>query len=79
MDIKEYRKLSRDFKKRIELMKKTSKEEAIQVFFEMCDFGLENYISVEKKRFPDKSIKQIIIEMHDKREKRRRRNRNKWK
>ena len=50
-------------------MKKTSKEEAMQIFFEMCDFGLENYISVEMKRFPDKSIKQIIIEMHDRREK----------
>lgn len=76
MDVKEHRKLSRDFKKRIEFMKKTSKEEAMQVFFEMCDFGLENYISVEKMRFPDKSIKQIIIEMHERHEKCRRRNRN---
>ena len=79
MDIMEYRKLSRDFKTKIELMKKTSNEEAMRVFFEMCDFGLENYISIEKARFPDKSIKQIIIEMNDKHEKHKRRERNIWK
>ncbi|MHA1491071.1 MAG: hypothetical protein ACTSRI_15660 [Promethearchaeota archaeon] len=71
---KSYRKISRNFKGRIELMKRIPKEDAIKIFFEMCDFSLENYIKTERLRFPNKSIKEIIINMHDLYEKRQRRN-----
>jgi len=41
---KNYRKKTRDFKGRIELMKKIPKETSISLFFELCNFNLNNYI-----------------------------------
>ncbi len=61
---KEYRKISRDFKSLIELTKKTSQEELTKIFFEMCNLGLNSYIETEKERNPDKSVKEIIIDMY---------------
>jgi len=57
---KNYRKKTRDFKGRIELMKKIPKETSISLFFELCNFNLNNYIKTEKERYPNKSIKDII-------------------
>ena len=64
---KNYRKLSRNFKNKIKLIEKIPLEDNISLFFEICDLNLNNYIDTEQKRFPEKSIKEIIIEMHKKR------------
>jgi len=62
-----YRKLSRGFKNKIKLIDRVPIEDTINLFFEICDLNLNNYIDIEQKRFPEKSIKKIIIEMHRKR------------
>lgn len=59
----------RNFKGRIELMKKTPLKDLESMFLELYELGLKEYIRVEKERFPGKSRKEIIIEMyklHDK-------------
>lgn len=75
---KDYRKIIRNFKGRIEYMKRTPTEISIKLFFEMCNFGFNIYIETEKKRFPNKSLKEIIIDMHKFHEKIRGR-KHKWK
>jgi hypothetical protein len=64
-----YRKIVRDFKGRMEFMNRTPPEDAVKIFFEICDIGINNYIRIEKERFPNKSIKEIVLEMHNIREK----------
>ena len=60
-----YRKIVRNFKGRMEFMNKTPTIDAVKT---------------EKKRFPDKSIKEIILEMHKFHEKLKAMGRkNKWK
>jgi hypothetical protein len=64
-----YRKTIRDFKGRIELMKKTDLEKIESIFLELYELGLRDYLEMEKKRHPDKTHKEIIIGMyqfHDK-------------
>ncbi|MCK4779603.1 MAG: hypothetical protein KAT57_05420 [Candidatus Lokiarchaeota archaeon] len=61
---KNFRKIARDFKGRIELMKKIPIETSISLFFELCNFNLNNYIKTEKERYPNKSIKDIVIKMY---------------
>jgi len=61
---KNFRKLARDFKGRIELMKKIPVETSISLFFELCNFNINNYLKIEKERYPSKSIKDIVINMH---------------
>ncbi|KKN58059.1 hypothetical protein LCGC14_0555750 [marine sediment metagenome] len=61
---KNFRKIARDFKGRIELMNRIPAEASISLFFELCNFNLNNYIKIEKERYPDKSIKDIIIKMY---------------
>ncbi len=61
---KNFRKIARNFKGRIELMNKIPVEASISLFFELCNFNLNNYIKVEKERYPNKSIKDIIINMY---------------
>ena len=64
-----FRKITRDFKGRIELMKKTELKKIESIFLEIFELGLQDYIQKEKKRYPDKSHKEIIIDMyqlHDK-------------
>ena len=57
-----FRKKARNFKGRIELMKKLPDEASISLFFELCNFNLNNYIKTEKERYPNKSVKEIIIQ-----------------
>ncbi len=76
-----YKKTVRNFKGRMEFMNKTPTEDAVKIFFEICDFGINNYIRIEKERFPNKSIKEIVLEMHKFREKKKiigRKNINVW-
>jgi len=75
-----YRKTVRNFKGRMEFMNKTPTKDAVKIFFEICDLGINNYIRIEKERFPNKSIKEIVLEMHKFREKIKKRGRkNRWK
>jgi len=60
-----YRKTVRNFKGRMEFMNRTPTEDAVKIFFEICDLGINNYIRIEKERFPNKSIKEIVLEMHN--------------
>lgn len=63
------RKKARDFKGRIELMKTTNLEEIESLFLEIYDLGLKDFLQKEKYRHPNKTQKQIIIDMyklHDK-------------
>ena len=59
-----FRKRVRDFKGRIELMKKIPIETSISLFFELCNFNLNNYIKTERERYPNKTLKEIVIAMH---------------
>ena len=66
---KNYRKMVRNFKGRIELINKISQEDSLNLFFEMCDFFLNNYIKTEKERFPNKPIREILLDMYKNHEK----------
>ena len=59
------RKSIRDFKGRIELMKKTDLKKIESIFLEIYELGLQDYIQKEKERYPNKTHKEIIIEMYN--------------
>ena len=64
-----FRKKARDFKGRIEMMKRTNLEKIESLFLELFELGLIDFIQKEKERHPNKTHKEIIIEMyqyHDK-------------
>ena len=63
------RKMIRDFKGRIELMNKTDLKKVESLFLELYELGLQDYLRIEKEKYPEKSHKEIIIQMyqfHDK-------------
>lgn len=59
-----FRKIARDFKGRIELMKKTDLKQIESIFLEIYELGLQDYLQKEKERNPDKTHKEIIINMY---------------
>ena len=72
-NVENYRRLARDFKGRIKLMKETPLENIESLFLEVYELGLQDYIRNEKKRFLNKTRKEIILDMyklHDKLRKR---------
>ncbi|MFX1500080.1 MAG: hypothetical protein ACFFDH_03850, partial [Promethearchaeota archaeon] len=52
-----FRKITRDFKGRIELMNKTDLKKIESMFLEIYELGLEDYIQKEKERYPNKTYK----------------------
>ncbi len=76
---KNFRKKIRDFKGRIELMKRNPPEVSVKIFFNLSNFGINNYIKTERERFPNKKIKEIIIDMYEFHEKLKSGRKNKWK
>jgi len=74
----DFRKISSDFQERINFIKRIPSDVATKLFFELCDFHLHNYIATEKKRFPEKSIKEIIIEMYERHNKLKKIERERW-
>jgi len=63
------RKTIRDFKGRIELMNKTDLKKVESLFLELYELGLQDYLRREKENHPEKSHKEIILQMyqfHDK-------------
>ncbi len=64
-----FRKNARDFKGRIERMKHTPIEVLESMFLELYNYGIKEFIRKEMERYPNKSRKEIIIDMykmHDK-------------
>jgi len=61
---KNFRKIARDFKGRIGLMKKTDLKKIESIFLELYELGLRDYLQKEKERYPDKTHKEIIINMY---------------
>lgn len=59
-----FRKIARDFKGRIELMKKSDLKKIESIFLELYELGLQDYLQKEKERYPDKTHKEIIINMY---------------
>ncbi len=59
------RKIIRDFKGRIELMKKTDLNKIESIFLEIYELGLQAYIQKERERFPERTHKEIIINMYN--------------
>ena len=66
---KDYRKISRDFKGLVELTKRTPKKILENMLVELHDYFVDNYIKVEKENHPEKSTREIIIDMYKLREK----------
>ncbi|MHA1147463.1 MAG: hypothetical protein ACTSR8_04395 [Promethearchaeota archaeon] len=62
--LKQYRKISRDFKEKVELMKKTPLIDLEKMFSYYYDEGLSTYLRVEMERHPDMTEKEILIEMY---------------
>ncbi len=67
--ITQYRKLVRNFKGRVELTKKTPLKDLENMLIEIYDYGIKDYIRTEREMHPDKSRKEILIEMYKLREK----------
>lgn len=64
-----FRKFARDFKGRIELMKRTELHKLESLFLELYELGLRDYLEIEKKKNPNRTHKEIIVSMyqfHDK-------------
>ncbi|MBY9007384.1 MAG: hypothetical protein KGD63_11570 [Candidatus Lokiarchaeota archaeon] len=64
-----YRKNARDFKGRIQHMKNTKLENLENLFLELYEINLNDYIEMEENRNPSITRKQIIVNMykfHDK-------------
>ena len=61
---KNFRKLARNFKGKIDLMKKTPLESLESIFLELYELGLQDYLKIEMARFPNKSRKDIIKDMY---------------
>ena len=59
------RKIIRDFKGRIELMKKTDLNKIESIFLEIYELGLQDYIQKEREKFPERTHKEIIINMYN--------------
>lgn len=58
------RRKMRDFEGRIELMKKTPLEDLEEMFLELYEYNLQNYIKKEKEENPKKTRKEIIVQMY---------------
>lgn len=61
---KEYRKMSRDFKGLVELSNKTPKNVLESMLIELHDYFVDRYIKVEKEMHPEKTTKDVIIDMY---------------
>ena len=64
-----FRKIARNFKGRVEMMNKTPLEKLEKLFIEYYDYGIKDFIRTEKKKFPHKTRKEVVIrlyELHDK-------------
>ncbi len=62
---KTYRKISRDFRGKVELMRKIPLKDLEQMFSEYYDECIENYLRCEKKKHPNMTDKEILIGMYE--------------
>ena len=61
---KQFRKISRDFKGKVELMKKTPLIDLENMFSEYYDEGIATFIRIEKSEHPDMTEKEILVKMY---------------
>ncbi len=54
----------KDLSLKMAVNKYVSESELIQLFFEMCDWGIDVYIQEEKERHPGKSDIEIMKDFH---------------
>ena len=59
------RKQARDFLGRIRLMNRRPLEISESIFLDLHEFGLQEYLKVEKEKHPDKTRKEIILDMYE--------------
>jgi len=60
-----FRKTARDFKGRVERMKHTPIQVLETMFLELYNFGLGEFIKVERERHPEKTRREIILDMYN--------------
>ncbi len=63
------RRKARDFRGRLELMNRRALAITESIFLEMYEYGLQEYLKAEKLKHPNKTRKEIILDMyklHDK-------------
>jgi hypothetical protein len=65
----QFRKISRDFKAKVEFMKKTPLEDFEKMISEYYDEGIATYLRIEKEKHPDMTEKEILVERYKLREK----------
>ena len=53
-----------DIRTKVKMIKRLSQQQMEQLFLDMCDAGIEQYIKSEKKRFPSKSESKIMRELY---------------
>ncbi len=56
-----------DLKVKMERIRNTPQDLLIDLFFDLCDWGLDVYVQAEQIRFPQKSRAQILREMYKRR------------
>ena len=61
---RELRRTARNFKGKIELMKRTPLKIIEANFLELHEMCMQKYIEIEKNKFPEKTRKEIIIDMY---------------
>ena len=49
-----------ELKTKIAFIRKIPQETQTQLFFDMCDFGINQYVQTEKERYPHKTRKEIM-------------------
>lgn len=59
------RKQARNFRGRIELMNRRPLEISESIFLELYEYGLQEYLKAEKEKHPDKTHKEIILDMYE--------------
>ncbi|MHA1683279.1 MAG: hypothetical protein ACTSUE_20235 [Promethearchaeota archaeon] len=53
-----------DLALKVRLMEQRSNDENMNLFFSMCDWGIDMYVQAEKKKYPEKSRELIMKEFY---------------
>ncbi len=57
----------RDLAVKMQKNRDTPQDQLIDLFFDLCDWGLDVYVQSEQERFPHTSRAQILKEMYERR------------
>ena len=53
-----------DLNAKIQIIKRTPQKVLEELFLDMCNSGIDQYITKMQLKYPDKSAKQIMIELY---------------